>query len=335
MILPVECVHCGEMITKRGLQKDSLLMGNVDGKRLPSHKGCYYTIYNPMKKLEYRKKVSKSKLGKKRPDISYRRMSDNELAVCPYCQMGFNSQWGLRSHIGQIHMNYPQRSVTPPIKCTYCGEMIIKHGLQKGSLVMGNIDGDKKPFHRRCYFSVYAPFKRPEVVAKVRGKPRPNTSEALRGKPRPWQVGDKNVSKRPEVRKILSEQKMGDKNPMRDPKNLEIWRKAMSKIPNKPEFRLIPILEEFGFIYHGDIEIPRAPDFIHEDRQRVIEYDGFGGHSPTAPWTPDTWEECLALDDKRDQEYRDAGYYVLRIFPEDLAEGDDFVRGKVVEWMLQ
>lgn len=270
---------------------------------------------------------------------------------CPYCPREFGTRKGLSIHITKMHKEYLPRPIILPLKCTHCGVMITKRGLQRDSLLMFIVDGEKKPFHKGCYMNVYTPTRRPEVAAKVSrkltGRPHPwmegdkhpmknpevaaKQGRALRGRRRPDIQGNKNPMKRPEVAVKIT----GDKNPMRNPENFAKWREAMSKRPNKEESVLIPILEEFGFAYHKKIEIVRAPDFVHECERRVIEFDGGGGHCPGPPWVPKTMEECLAKDDKRDQDYRDAGYHTLRIFPEDLAEGDDFVRAKVVEWMLQ
>lgn len=48
-----------------------------------------------------------------------------------------------------------------------------------------------------------------KISAKTKGKPKPpnhgaNVSKATKGVPKPWQQGDKNVAKRPDVRKKIS-----------------------------------------------------------------------------------------------------------------------------------
>lgn len=88
---------------------------------------------------------------------------------CPYCPREFENRLGLGIHIGHIHKNYPLRPLNPSIKCTLpsCGEMIVKRGYQTDSLYMGTVDGEKKPFHRGCYYSAHSPSKRPEVREKL------------------------------------------------------------------------------------------------------------------------------------------------------------------------
>lgn len=202
----------------------------------------------------------------------------------------------------------------------------------------------KQPKHRQRMRD-NNPAKRPEIALKIiralTGRTRAkshcqNISKALKGKPNLKIRGDNNPNKRPDVRaKNAKTHKEIWANMTEEERRLRF--KAMGKRPNTKEKRIDKIVSPLGFEINA-IECRmiggRRPDFIHNHEQRIIEYDGYKGHNPAMPWTPDTWEECLALDDKRDQSYHDAGYKVLRIFPEDLAEGDDFVREKVGLWML-
>lgn len=115
--------------------------------------------------------------------------------------------------------------------------------------------------------------------------------------------------------------------------------KALAQVrrrPNTSEARLISILEPVMFRYVGAQTLligGHNPDFIHLSDLLVIEYDGWAGHHPDSPRTPDTWEECLARDDKRDADYQSVGYNVLRILPEHLDRGEEFVQNMVREWM--
>lgn len=111
---------------------------------------------------------------------------------------------------------------------------------------------------------------------------------------------------------------------------------SASKKPNASEARLIPILEPLGFSYIGKgsrVVSGRNPDFIHIKYSLIIEFDGWLGHNPGSRWTPDTWEECLIKDDRRDADYRKAGYDVLRLLPEDLEEGSSHIIEKVSVWI--
>jgi len=111
-----------------------------------------------------------------------------------------------------------------------------------------------------------------------------------------------------------------------------------SRHPNTSETRLIPILGSVGFQYVGSLTVlvgGHNPDFIRSSDSLIIEYDGWAGHNPGSRFTPDTWEQCLANDDKRDADYRSAGYDVLRILPEHLNKGEDFIHNMVGSWVVQ
>ena len=105
--------------------------------------------------------------------------------------------------------------------------------------------------------------------------------------------------------------------------------------PNVSERILSNYLEPLSFRYNGRGPViinGHFPDFVHKSLPLVIEYDGIGGHDPLVPWVP---ENKLELDNQRDDDYRKAGYYVLRVFPEDLEKGKELVQNKVKKWMLQ
>jgi len=106
-----------------------------------------------------------------------------------------------------------------------------------------------------------------------------------------------------------------------------------SQKPNVSEAQLIPILEPLGFEYTGAdySDTGQRPDFSHIVHPLLLEYDGEGGHDPKVPWVPDNIAE---LDDQRDEVYRGAGYRVLRLLPEDLGKGREFVQQKVKDWMV-
>jgi len=106
--------------------------------------------------------------------------------------------------------------------------------------------------------------------------------------------------------------------------------KAKQK-PNGEETKLIPILASLDFIYNTMAVVgPRRPDFVHIDRQLIIEYDGSGGHDPNVPWVPENKAE---LDDERDQYYQDNGYTVLRLLPLDLKLSNHKIKQKIKKWM--
>lgn len=104
--------------------------------------------------------------------------------------------------------------------------------------------------------------------------------------------------------------------------------------PNVSETKLIPMLEPFGFHYNGKGPViinGKIPDFVHEEYLLLIEYDGIGGHDPLVTWVPDNKSQ---LDNQRDVIYRKAGYNVLRLYPEDLQKGKEFIQNKVKVWMV-
>lgn len=191
------------------------------------------------------------------------------------------------------------------------------------------------------------PMKRPEVRAKV--------SKALKGRSLPWFEGDKHPLKNPETADKVSKSHKrmwanmsNEERESRSNLIKAVWAKMTKEEresrlkhlrlkPNNKEKHVDKIVSPLGFkmnVIKCKMIGKHRPDFIHKHEQRIIEFDGGAGHHPILPWTPDSWEGCLDKDDKRDQSYRDAGYYILRIFPEDLVEGDNFTRDKVEKWML-
>ena len=104
--------------------------------------------------------------------------------------------------------------------------------------------------------------------------------------------------------------------------------------PNLSEAKLIPMLESLSFQYNGRGPVfinKLIPDFIHKTLSLLIEFDGEGGHNPNLPWVPDNISK---IDEQRDIDYREAGYNVLRLFPEDLQEGKKHIQNKVKKWMV-
>lgn len=116
----------------------------------------------------------------------------------------------------------------------------------------------------------------------------------------------------------------------------EIRMRKLNETPNESERYLAGLLDSLGFtmnVTKGRFIAGHIPDFIHEELPLIIEYDGRGGHDPKSPWTPDTWEECHAIDDLRDRKYREEGYRVLRLTPEDRYGPPEAVLRKVTKWM--
>jgi len=102
--------------------------------------------------------------------------------------------------------------------------------------------------------------------------------------------------------------------------------------PNVSETKLLEYIKSLGFEYRGgsyDKSIAgHIPDYVHKIFPIIIEFDGDGGHNPDIPWVSGNQSE---LDDKRDEDYCNAGYRVIRIFPEDLMKGREFVIKKIQE----
>lgn len=137
--------------------------------------------------------------------------------------------------------------------------------------------------------------------------------------------GDKNPSKRPEVRKKI---RQWWRNPKFRNKIVKAQRLGLLIKPNKPEQKLIDLIQRnnFLFIYTGDGKIAIegfCPDFTDDDgNKRIIEV--FGEYWHKLP-------EVVERDRKRLQVYSKYGYRTLIIWEHELENlgAEEKIRGFV------
>jgi G:T-mismatch repair DNA endonuclease (very short patch repair protein) len=166
-------------------------------------------------------------------------------------------------------------------------------------------------------------------------------------------IGDRNPSKRPEVKAKLkvivekrwedpeehrkqSERMLGDKNPMRQPGALRKLMKIIHIKPNKPEKFLDNLFQQFfpnQIKYIGDgrdkdsIVSGRCPDFIFTDGQKkIIEFNGDYWHGEKI--TGRTKEE---EEQQRIAHFAKEGYQTLIIWEHEL-EDIDILQKKIFEF---
>jgi len=116
-------------------------------------------------------------------------------------------------------------------------------------------------------------------------------------------------------------------------------KKGTISKPNTEEKRVLEYVSKLGFKYTGDYSkiIPidggsfRVPDFVHKTERIIIEYDGFAGHTTCLSWIPNNKPE---LDNKRNEEYKQLGYIVIIITPEDLSKGEEHIRTLFPKWFM-
>ena len=111
-----------------------------------------------------------------------------------------------------------------------------------------------------------------------------STSQKLMG--HPGQKGDDNPSKRPEVRKKLSDKRI---ELLKDDEWTKFWIKSFHKSPNKPEQRLINIIEKYQlpykFVGNGEFILGgKNPDFMNiNGEKKLIEIYGTYWHRNENP----------------------------------------------------
>ncbi|MFH1359026.1 MAG: hypothetical protein ABIH37_04005 [archaeon] len=140
-------------------------------------------------------------------------------------------------------------------------------------------------------------------------------------------TGDKNVSKRPDVRRKIALSKIGKPCPEITKKKLSIhwkrrWRedtnfikkykKAINLKPNKKETFLIELFEghDFPFKYVGDFKViigGKCPDFIDYKNNKLIEFFG------------EYWHE-IKEEQERINHFKGYGYDCLVIWQNELKD---------------
>lgn len=171
---------------------------------------------------------------------------------------------------------------------------------------------------------------------------RKNLSKAIKekivdGEFVPW---NKDLTKETDERVRRNGQSISDSyNILTEIEKQERLQNSMfkaSQAPNISEQILTSYLKPLGFTYTGGDNKKKIaghrPDFSHIECPLLIEHDGPGGHDPNVPWVPENKAE---LDDQRDEDYRRDGKEVLRLLPEDLVKGREFVQQKVRDCMTQ
>jgi len=102
----------------------------------------------------------------------------------------------------------------------------------------------------------------------------------------PGQKGDENPSRRPEVRKILSEKR---KKLLEDDEWTKKWLQSFHRSPNKPEQKLIEIIDKYNlpykFVGNGEFIIGgKNPDFLNiNGEKKLIEIYGIYWHRNDNP----------------------------------------------------
>ena len=153
-------------------------------------------------------------------------------------------------------------------------------------------------------------------------------------------MGDENPSKRPEVRKKISEKGMGRKNSKEqndkmsrlwkqrwktDQEYINKWRQSIDASPNKKETFLINFFKEnsLPFEFVGDFKVNIGgsfPDFINKDKRKIIELFGNYWHKK---------EE----EQQRINHFKDYGYECLVIWENELKDKASLL-SKIVNFYL-
>lgn len=163
---------------------------------------------------------------------------------------------------------------------------------------------------------------RRNVVAMLRRRQSDPVFRAnfLAGNRRLWQNAEFRATLAAAARKATKDPAWIEKN--------RVHRDSM-EMPSKAERHIAEALVPLGFIFVGNKSAHRLagrrPDFIHQSRNLVIEYDGFWTHR---------LPRGIAADNARDADREALGYRTLRLLPPvDEKTPHEEIRALVRGWM--
>lgn len=260
--------------------------------------------------------------------------------TCKICNKKFANKCQLGGHIVWAHNNPMKR---PEIAAKV--SKVLKE--RKCPWATGKNNYMHRPEMRVRMIGDNNPMRRPEVAKKVseklKGKLRldlrckrslewrTNISKAHKGINKPWLLGEKNPSKRQEVRKKISKAMMGENNPM---SNMQYREKAIRNSmlsnhikPNKKELQLSSILQElqpneWQFVGDGKVIIEGfCPDFINVNGKKlVIEFNGEYWH-----------RNSQERDQRKIEAYASKGFETLTIWENELNDVKE-IKSKIIKF---